>query len=92
MVRGEQVDTVVAPAPAAGELGHRDQLDGVDTKVGQVLQVLDRRVEGALGRERADVQLIKDRSASGTPRQPLSPQAKAVWSTTRDGPSTPRGW
>ena len=67
VVRGEQVHPVVAPAPVAGELGHRHQLDGVDTQVDQVPEVLDGPVERALGGERADVALVEDRPGQRHP-------------------------
>ena len=60
VMRGVQADAVVTPAPAAGELGHRHQLDGVDAQLGQVAQVPDRPVEGARGREGADMALVQD--------------------------------
>src|SRR5690606_14587132 len=62
VVRGEQVDAVVAPAAVAGELGHGQQLDGVDAELDEVGQAGDGAVEGALGGERADVELVEHRS------------------------------
>ena len=59
-VRGRQVDAVVAPAVAAGELGDGHQLDRGDAELAQGGEVLDRRREGARGRERPDVQLVDD--------------------------------
>ena len=58
-LRGRHVDAVVAPAAAARELGHRHQLDRGDAELAQLGQVRDRRLERALGRERADVQLVQ---------------------------------
>ena len=48
LVRGADVDAVVAPAVAAGERGHRHQLDRRDPELAQAAQVLDRGVERAL--------------------------------------------
>ena len=56
-----QVDAVVAPAALAGELGDGHQLDGVDAEVDEVVEVVDGAVEGPLGGERADVELVEDR-------------------------------
>jgi hypothetical protein len=60
-VGGRQVDAVVAPAVAAGELGHRQQLDRGDAELAQPGQVRDDGLERALGREGADVQLVDHR-------------------------------
>ncbi len=49
---------VVAPVPPAGELPHRHQLERGDAEVAEVVEPVDDRVEGAGGRERADVQLV----------------------------------
>ena len=57
---GGEVDAVVAPAVAARELRDRHDLDRGDAELRQAREVLDRGVEGALGRERADVQLVED--------------------------------
>ena len=57
---GALVDAVVAPAARAGELGDRHQLDRRHAELGQRGEVRDRALEGALGRERADVQLVDD--------------------------------
>ena len=62
-LRGRHVDAVVAPAAAARELGHRHQLDRGDAELAQPGQVRDRRLERALGRERADVQLVQHQVA-----------------------------
>ena len=55
----------------------------------------DGGVEGALGGERADVQLVDHRAehacAAARPRQPPSVQSKAVVSKVRLGPCTPCG-
>ena len=56
-----QVDPVVAPSAAAGELDDGKQLDGGDTEGDEVVEVGDGAVERALGRERAHVQLVEDR-------------------------------
>ena len=51
---------VVTPAVRAAERVDRHQLDEVDAEIDQVVQLLDRRVERAARRERADVQLVDD--------------------------------
>jgi len=53
-----EVDAVVAPTVPARELGHGHQLEHGHAQVGEALQVRDRAGERALGRERADVQLV----------------------------------
>jgi hypothetical protein len=60
-VGGRQVDAVVAPAVAAGELRHRQQLERGDAELAQAREVRDDGLERALGRERADVQLVDHR-------------------------------
>ena len=72
------------------------QLDDVDAEVDEVVEPLDRRVERALGGERADVQLVDDaRRRARTPAQPASDQANAGGSndapTARADPSGSRG-
>src|ERR1022692_4419453 len=62
VVRGEQVNPVVAPPARAGELRHGQQLDGVHTQVNEVIQTADHTIEGAFGRTRADVALVQDRA------------------------------
>ncbi len=62
LVHGPESDAVVAPAVAAGEGRDRHQLDDVDPQLGEVVEVVDRGVEGPLGRERADVQLVDHRT------------------------------
>ena len=51
---------VVAPVPAAREVGQRHDLDGRDTQVPEVIELADGGEERALARERADVQLVDD--------------------------------
>ena len=58
LVHRVQPDTVVSPAMAAAEAGQRHQLDQGHPQLGAVVESGDGRVEGALGRERANVQLI----------------------------------
>ena len=57
-LRGRQVDAVVAPAVAAGELGHRHQLDRRHPELAQAAQMRDGGVERPRGSEGADVQLV----------------------------------
>ena len=65
VVRGEEVDAVVAPAAVARELGHRHELDGVDAQLDEVVEVLDDAVERALRCERADVELVEHGAGQG---------------------------
>jgi hypothetical protein len=67
VVRRPQVDPVVAPAPAAGELDDRHELDGVDAQLDQVVEVVDGTGEGPGGREGADVQLVEHRVLERAP-------------------------
>ena len=67
VVHGVEVDAVVAPAPAPGERGDRHELDDVDAEVDEVVEPADGGVQGALGRERADVQLVEDRAEGVAP-------------------------
>ena len=60
--RRPQVDAVVAPAEAPGELGDRHQLDHRDADVGQHRQPLGRGGVRPLGREGPDVHLVDDLS------------------------------
>lgn len=53
---------VVAPVPHPVEGVHRHQLDGRHTQIHQMVQPLDRRVEGALRCERPDMQFVAHRS------------------------------
>ena len=58
-VRGREVDAVVAPAVVAGELGDRHELDVGDAQLGQRRQPRRGGLEGPLGGEGADVQLVE---------------------------------
>ena len=53
-------DAVVPPVAGAGERVHGHHLDDGDTEIDQPLKVTDGGIEGAVGRERADVQLVDD--------------------------------
>ena len=53
---------VVTPAVGAAERVDRHQLDEVDAEVDEVVELVDRRVEGAVGGERADVQFVDHRA------------------------------
>ena len=57
-VRRERQHTVVAPVPPPGEIGDRHQLDGRHPEIGQVVESIRHAPEGALGSERADVELV----------------------------------
>ncbi len=61
VVRGIQVDPVVAPAALAGELRHRHQLQVSDAEFGQVVEPVDHAVESARRGEGADVDLLDHR-------------------------------
>ncbi len=54
--------SVVAPVVRAVECVHRQQLHEPDAEVDEVIEALDRGIEGAVGSEGADVQLVDDRS------------------------------
>ena len=73
VLHGERVDAVVAPAAIAGELAHGQQLDRVDAQFGQVGQLPDRRIQCALGRERADVQLVDHQVSQRHPGEVVPP-------------------
>jgi hypothetical protein len=60
VVDGVEIDAVVTPATVPGEGRHRHQLDDVDAELGEVVEPLDRGVEGALGGEGADVELVDE--------------------------------
>ncbi len=57
-VRGEGVEPVVAPVAVAREGRDRHQLDRGHAELPQARQPVDRRLEGALGREGPDVELV----------------------------------
>ena len=61
-VHGVPEHAVVAPAVRAAERVDRHQLDEVDAEIDQIVQLLDRRVEGAVRGERADVQFVDHRA------------------------------
>ena len=58
--RREERHPVVSPVPVAGEVSDRHHFDRRDAEVAQVREPLARGGEGALRRERADVQLVED--------------------------------
>src|SRR5690606_34634329 len=60
VLHGERVHPVVAPVTRSGELRERHQLDDADPEVTQCGQPACSRVERALRREGADVQLVED--------------------------------
>src|SRR5680860_1265298 len=59
MRRVEQ-HTVIAPAAIAGELRHRQNLDGGDADIDETIEIVGNAVEGAVGGERAGMQLVED--------------------------------
>ena len=90
-VRREGEHAVVAPAALAREGRDRHQLDRGHAELGELRQARGGRVERALGRERADVQLV-DHELLERHRDRLgaSTRTRAV-SSTRDGPRSPPG-
>src|SRR5262245_41759704 len=56
----KEVDPVIAPAPRAGEVGDRHQLDGGDPELGEVREPLGDTLKGTLRRERAHVQFVEN--------------------------------
>ena len=74
-VRRRGQHAVVAPAAFAGERRDGHQLDRGDAELGERVEARDRRVERALGRERADVEFVDDELAEryddrvGAPRE-----------------------
>ena len=81
---------VVAPAALAGEGRDRHQLDRRDAQLGELGQARRRRVEGALGREGADVELVDDEIFQRD-RDRLGAPLERARSSTRDGPRRPPG-
>ncbi len=61
----EQVDAVVAPAEAAGKVGHRHHLEDRDAQRGQLGQLPLGRRPGPFRRERADVHLVDHLAVAG---------------------------
>jgi len=59
-LRREEVHPVVAPAAAAGKLMRRHELDVRHAQPHEMVEALDRGGVRALGRERADVDLVED--------------------------------
>ena len=71
---------VVAPAVRAGKRVDRHHLDEIDAEIDQIVELFDRRVEGARRRERADVQLVDHRAlhrTAGPAVRPSMPGARA---------------
>ena len=62
-------DSVVSPAVSTREGGHRQYLDEVHAEIYQVIEPLNRGLEGARRGERADVQLV-DKLAEQLPPSP----------------------
>jgi hypothetical protein len=86
-VDGEEVDPVVAPAVAAGELVDRHHRHGGHAQFDQVVEMVDGAGEGAFGAERTDVHLVED----GRLQVEAGEGFRFVPSTTRLGPWTPEG-
>ena len=60
LVDGPEAHPVVAPSGSTGEGGQGHELDDVDAQLGQVIEPGDGAVQGALGGERAHVELVDD--------------------------------
>ena len=58
--RRPPIDAVIAPVPAAGEVGNRHQLDRGDPEPAQLGQLIDQRGKGSLRGVGADVELVDD--------------------------------
>ena len=82
-------DAVVPPAPPARQRGDRHQLDDVDAERDEVVEAAGRRVEGALGGEGADVQLV-ERRRRPTPRRRAARASRCRSSVRRSRRSS--GW
>ena len=88
---GGREHAVVAPVAVAGEGVQRHQLDGRDAEGGQAGELVDRRVERAGRRERADVRLVEhgvDEGRRATRRRSTS---KGAGVDDRRGPVHPVG-
>ena len=91
---------VVAPVVGAVEGVHRQQLHEPDAEIDEVIEARDRGVEGAIGCERADMQLVDDRSGQLATRpvrvlphvrgrvEPRAQLVHAAWLATRAGIGT----
>jgi len=55
LVYGVHTDAVIAPSPITRERRDRHQFNDAHSKLGEMVELLDRRIEGALRRERAHV-------------------------------------
>ncbi len=78
VLHGVQPHAVVAPTVLPGERVHRQQLDGADPEVDEVVEFPDGGVEGALVGERADVQLVDDSARQrNSPPQLVRPREGA---------------
>ncbi len=89
-LRRRDVDAVVAPPPASGELADGHELDRRDAELAQLGEVLDRRVEGPLLRERADVELVEDEVLEAHVRPRRGPREGPRVEHPR-GPADPAG-
>jgi hypothetical protein len=61
VVRGIEIDAVIAPSARPTELGDRHDLNVTYPKLNQVRQFLNRGLKGSLRRKRADVDLVNHR-------------------------------
>ena len=84
--RREEIDAVVAPAKAAGEVGDRHHLQAGHAEPGQLWELARCRCPGAFDGEGADVQLVQHLSL-----EPGAAPARRQSSETPKGRSFPRG-
>lgn len=70
---GKGVHAVITPAASAGKLRHRHDLDGIDPYIDEVIEPIDRCIEGAGVGERADVQFIENEVGAIDLRAIMSP-------------------
>ena len=70
-MHGVERDAVVPPAATAREGVDRQQLDQVDPELDEVVKAFDHAVEGALGTERPDVQLVDHAAVQRQPAPTL---------------------
>ena len=71
LIDDEPEHAVVAPVVGAVERVHRQQLHQVDAELDEVVEVRRRGIEGALRRERAEVQLVDHRARELAPGPPV---------------------
>ena len=63
-------DAVVAPVPPARKIADRHDLDRGDAELDEMVELVDRGAERALGREGADMQFVENRLVPGPAAPP----------------------